>query len=68
MTSDVQDGLRFTAVGLAIGPALSVAVGQTLRGVLYGITPTDLATYVVSSRCRWWRHCSRAMSQRDARR
>jgi ABC-type lipoprotein release transport system permease subunit len=25
---------------------LSVAVGQTLRGVLYGITPTDPATYV----------------------
>jgi hypothetical protein len=44
--SIVGEGLRLTAAGLAIGFALSLAVGMGLRGFLYGITPTDGRTYL----------------------
>ena len=36
-----------TAVGLAIGLALSVAAGTALKGLLYGVSPTDARTYLV---------------------
>jgi ABC-type antimicrobial peptide transport system permease subunit len=46
VASVMAESFRLTAVGLAIGFALSVAVGTVLAGVLYGITPTDPVTYV----------------------
>lgn len=45
LTSVVQEGLRFTGIGLAIGVVLSLAIGQALGSVLYGVTPTDPVTY-----------------------
>jgi putative ABC transport system permease protein len=42
----LRDAFRLTIIGLAIGFALSVAVSLSFRSVLFGITPTDPATYV----------------------
>ena len=42
----VQEGLRWTAIGLAIGLVLSLGVGRALRSVLFGVTPTDTRTYL----------------------
>jgi ABC-type antimicrobial peptide transport system permease subunit len=42
----LKEGLRMTAAGLAIGFALSVAGAKALAGVLFGITPTDMPTYL----------------------
>jgi predicted permease len=41
----VREGLRLTAVGLALGSALSLVSGRALRSLLFGVTPTDPATY-----------------------
>jgi predicted permease len=43
--SVLADGFRATAAGLGVGFALSVALATALRGVLYGVTPTDVVTY-----------------------
>ncbi len=40
------EGLRMTALGLAVGLALSLAAGTALRGLLYGVSPTDARTYL----------------------
>ena len=42
----VGDGLRWSAIGLVVGFALSVAVGRLLGNVLVGVTPTDAPTYL----------------------
>ena len=42
----IRDGFRLTTVGLAIGFALSLAMGRGLGGILYGVTPTDSLTYL----------------------
>jgi predicted lysophospholipase L1 biosynthesis ABC-type transport system permease subunit len=44
--SVIGEGLRWTAAGLAIGFALSVVAGRAGRSLLFGITPTDLPTYL----------------------
>ena len=41
----LRDGMRLTAIGLAIGFILSVLVGQGLSRLLFGVTPTDALTY-----------------------
>ena len=46
LTSVLREGLRLTAVGLAIGGALSLATAGSLRSMLFGVTPTDARTYV----------------------
>ncbi len=38
-------GLRMTAVGLAIGLALAMGVTRVMSGLLFGISPTDPATF-----------------------
>lgn len=38
------DGLRLAGVGIVIGTACAVAVSQVLRGLLYGVSTTDLVT------------------------
>jgi predicted permease len=43
--SVLGEGLGLTAVGLAAGFVLSIAVATALRGVLFGVTPTDGPTY-----------------------
>ena len=46
LSAAIWDGLRWTAVGLLIGFALSLGAGRAFRSVLFGITPTDALTYV----------------------
>jgi ABC-type antimicrobial peptide transport system permease subunit len=46
LASVVVEGLRLTAVGLAIGCALSLAIARSLRSMLFGVTPTDARTYI----------------------
>jgi putative ABC transport system permease protein len=46
LRSEVFEGLRMTAIGLAIGGALSLATAIALRSMLFGVTPTDTSTYV----------------------
>ena len=43
--SVVGEGLRLTVAGLAIGFALSLLAARALRSVLFGVSPTDPATY-----------------------
>ena len=42
----VGQGLRLTAVGLVLGLAGAVALARLLEGLLYQISPWDVATYV----------------------
>jgi ABC-type antimicrobial peptide transport system permease subunit len=46
VTSAVREGMHLTAAGLVIGGALSLAAATGLRSLLFGVTPTDLRTYV----------------------
>jgi putative ABC transport system permease protein len=39
------EGCALTALGLAVGLLLSVGVALAVRGVLFGVTPTDAPTY-----------------------
>jgi putative ABC transport system permease protein len=39
-------GLRLTAVGLGIGLALALALTRLMTGILFGISPTDPATFM----------------------
>ncbi len=41
----LRDGLRLAATGLAVGIAASLLFGRSIAHWLYGITPTDPATY-----------------------
>jgi predicted permease len=45
LASVVAEGVRVTAAGLLIGSVLSLASGRALRSLLFGVTPTDPATY-----------------------
>ena len=40
------DGGRLAVAGLGLGIAVSLVATRALRGVLFGVTPTDPATYV----------------------
>jgi ABC-type antimicrobial peptide transport system permease subunit len=37
-------GLRLAAAGIVLGTAGALAASQLLRGLLYGVSPTDLVT------------------------
>ncbi|MGH9146195.1 MAG: FtsX-like permease family protein, partial [Vicinamibacterales bacterium] len=41
----LQEGVSLTAIGLALGFALSLVTAQVLKRALYGVTPTDPLTY-----------------------
>jgi predicted permease len=45
----VLQGLKMTGVGLAIGIAAAFALGRLLESLLFGVSATDLATYVAVS-------------------
>jgi hypothetical protein len=45
LRSVIGEGLRLTIVGLAIGFALSLMSGRALGSMLFGVSPTDPATY-----------------------
>ena len=40
----LREGLTLALVGTAIGVAVAIAVGRTMRALLFGITPTDTGT------------------------
>jgi putative ABC transport system permease protein len=40
----LREGLTLALIGTAIGVAVAIAVGQTMRALLFGITPTDTRT------------------------
>jgi putative ABC transport system permease protein len=42
----LRQGLALTGVGLAIGLAVSVAIGRFATSLLYGISGTDLVTFL----------------------
>jgi predicted permease len=46
LRSVLGEAFHMTLVGLLGGFALSLAAGTALRGLLYGVTPTDARTYV----------------------
>jgi len=41
-------GLRLAGVGIAIGTVCALATAQLLRGLLYGVSPTDLVTLIAT--------------------
>jgi putative ABC transport system permease protein len=43
--SVLREGMGQTAIGLLTGFVVSAAVATALRGVLFGVTPTDAPTY-----------------------
>jgi putative ABC transport system permease protein len=45
-SSAVGDGLKLTALGLMVGLALGAAIGRSASSLLYGVTLTDVPTYV----------------------
>jgi predicted lysophospholipase L1 biosynthesis ABC-type transport system permease subunit len=45
LASVVGEGALLTGIGLLAGFALSVGAGSLIRGVLFGVTPTDPPTY-----------------------
>lgn len=42
----VSDGVRLTAIGLVVGLAAALGVGQLASALLYGVSPTDPITIV----------------------
>jgi putative ABC transport system permease protein len=45
----IGEGLRLTAVGIALGVAGSVAVGRLLTALLFGVGPGDPRTFAVTA-------------------
>jgi ABC-type antimicrobial peptide transport system permease subunit len=43
----LRQGLAMTAWGAVVGAGAAIAAGRALRGSLYGVGPTDAATFVV---------------------
>jgi putative ABC transport system permease protein len=41
----VGEGFALTVIGLVVGLFLSLGVALAIRGVLFGVTPTDAPTY-----------------------
>ena len=45
----VRQGLLAAAIGLVVGLAAAVPLTRVLAGILYGVTPTDPATYAAAA-------------------
>ena len=43
----VGDGIRLTAIGLALGLAGAFAAARVLKSMIYGVSPTDPLTFIV---------------------
>jgi len=43
----VGDGIRLTAIGLALGLAGAFAAARMLKSMIYGVSPTDPLTFIV---------------------
>ena len=44
----VRGGMTLTALGLAVGLALGLALTQLMKGLLYGVSATDVLSYVLA--------------------
>jgi len=44
----LRDGMRQTGAGLLLGAAVALVLTRLIRGLLYGVTPTDPATFAVA--------------------
>ena len=44
----MREAATLLAIGVAIGAALALAIGSTVRALLFGVTPSDPATLVVA--------------------
>jgi ABC-type antimicrobial peptide transport system permease subunit len=44
LTGIMKQGLRVTALGIAIGLALALAVNRLMASLLFGVQPTDIVT------------------------
>ena len=45
----LRHGLRLTAIGIALGIGVSLGLTRVMSTLLFGVRPTDLATYVAVS-------------------
>ena len=43
----MSEGLRLAAIGVAIGAAAAIATGRLVQSLLFGVSPSDPATYAV---------------------
>jgi putative ABC transport system permease protein len=43
----VGDGIKLTAIGLALGMAGAFAAARVLKSMIYGVSPTDPLTFIV---------------------
>ena len=65
----LRKGLMLTAIGIALGLAGAAAGARLLDGMLFGITPLDVQTFVaVSHACSASSRCWRRTCRPDARR
>ena len=66
----IARGLRLTGIGLGAGLvtglALAFAVKRILAKVLFGVSTTDPATFVLVSACSLWWRCWPVTSQPGA--
>ena len=44
-----RQGVKLTVIGVALGLAFSVGLARLLANLLYGVSPTDTATYVLTA-------------------
>lgn len=45
----IRDGLRLSVIGLAIGVALALVATRAMSTMLFGVRPTDAATFLVTA-------------------
>ena len=45
----IGQGMKLTLMGVAIGIVGAIVVTRLMRGLLFGVAPTDLMTFGVSS-------------------
>ena len=45
----VSEGMKPTALGVAIGVAGALALGRFISSLIYGVKPTDLGTFMTVS-------------------
>jgi putative ABC transport system permease protein len=45
----LKDGLRVALLGLAVGLALAIPLSRLVRTLLFGVSPTDVASFTIAS-------------------